>query len=181
MSIRGIREIIEQFKYLQRNPFLNLPITIGLPNENDILKWRISMLGPKDTPYKNGYFLISMDFTRDYPIYHPNIHFITPIYHLNVFPKKTPTSPPGEICLAIFSRWNPSYKIEDILVSIYALFYMVNPDSPFSLNRENEYRNNRTLYEEKIRYFTNKYANVRDFIHCTNVEINGDWDFSYNP
>ena len=58
---------------------------------------------------------------------------------------------------------------------------MVNPDSPFSLDRENEYRNNRTLYEEKIRYFTNKYANVRDFIHCTNVEINGDWDFSYNP
>ena len=56
MSIRGIREIIEQFKYLQRNPFLNLPITIGLPNENDILKWRISMIGPEDTPYKDGFF-----------------------------------------------------------------------------------------------------------------------------
>ena len=73
MSIRGIREIIEEYKYLQRNPILNLPITIGLPNENDILKWRISMIGPKDTPYKNGCFLISMDFTRDYPIYHPDI------------------------------------------------------------------------------------------------------------
>ena len=181
MSIRGIREIIEQFKYLQRNPFLNLPITIGLPNENDIFKWRIFMIGPEDTPYKDGFFLISMDFTRDYPNYPPNIHFINPIYHLNVNPKRTQTSPPGEICLAIFSRWNTSYKIEDILISIYALFYMVNPDSPFSLDRENEYRNNRTLYEEKIRYFTNKYANPRDFIHWTNVEINGDWDFSYNP
>ena len=56
---------------------------------------------------------------------------------------------------------------------------MVNPESPYGLERVNEYRNNRPVYEEKIRYFTNKYANMRN--SDINREYNDGWDFSYNP
>ena len=54
---------------------------------------------------------------------------------------------------------------------------MVNPDSPYGLDRRNEYINNRALYEEKVKYFTRKYANP---INSNNDrEYNEVWDFSY--
>ena len=50
--------------------------------------------------------------------------------------------------------------MRDVILSIFALFYMQNPDSPYGIDKANECRNNKPLYEEKIRYFTKKYANL---------------------
>ena len=179
MSSRNPRRIYEEFRYLKENPIRNLPVFIELPNENDIFKWRLSMLAPPDTPYKFGLFFVSIHFELEYPNYFPKIHFINPIYHINVNSKRTMDGPPGEIdCITITHCWTPTYKMEDIIISIYSLFYMTNPDTACD-ERRNEYINNRALYEEKIRYFTNKYANVRD--SNNNKEYNREWDFSYNP
>ena len=53
---------------------------------------------------------------------------------------------------------------------------MVNPDYNFQLGITEEYRRERTLYEQKAKYFTGKYANPYSF----DREYNEDWDFSYN-
>ena len=37
---------------------------------------------------------------------------------------------------------------------------MGNPDSPYGLDIAEELRYNRATYEEKIKYFTKKYANM---------------------
>ena len=161
------------------NPGPNLGFTVGLQNDDDIFNWRITVLGPPNTPYQRGIFNILMHFPDNYPNSPPEIRFKTPIYHLNVNPRSIQNNiiHLGNICINILNFWKPEYKIKDVLVSIYALFYMVNPDSPYGLDRRNEYINNRALYEEKVKYFTRKYANP---INSNNDrEYNEVWDFSY--
>ena len=178
--IETLRRIREEYMDLNRNPILNLGVGVGLPNEDDIFNWKISVIAPRDTPYMGGVFLILLHFPDNYPNAHPEIRFKTPIYHLNVNPRAMPNNNNlGDICLSVLNFWKPEYKIKDVLVSIYALFYMVNPDSPYGFDRRDEYINNKILYEEKVRYFTRKYANPSN--NNIDREYNEVWDFSFHP
>ena len=69
-----------------------------------------------------------------------------------------------------------SRAIPNIITNIYALFYMVNPDNPYGIDKRYEYINNWNLYKEKVKYFSRKYANPNNNI---NREYNGVLDFSY--
>ena len=172
--LESFRRIREEFRELNQN--YNIPIDIGLPNDIDIFNWRICIFGPENTPYEGGIFIILIHFPNDYPNVRPEIRFKTPIYHLNVNPRAMPNNNNlGDICLSVLNFWKPEYKVTDIIVSIYALFHMVNPESPYGFDRRDEYINNRNLYEEKIKYFTQKYANFNNF----GRNYNDTWDFSY--
>jgi hypothetical protein len=52
---------------------------------------------------------------------------------------------------------------------------MANPDSPYGLARADELRYNKAMHEEKIKYFTKKYARP----DIANKEYNESWDFTY--
>ena len=52
--------------------------------------------------------------------------------------------------------------------------YLGNPDASFRLERGEEMKNNRELDEEKIKYFTKKYANP-----CKSFKEYQSWDFTY--
>ena len=77
---------VEEFKDLNRNPITNCGVTVGLVNEDCYDDWRVTLLAPKDTPYKNGLFYLNIHFPEDYPKSAPEVYFITPIYHVNVNP-----------------------------------------------------------------------------------------------
>ena len=53
---------------------------------------------------------------------------------------------------------------------------MANPDSPYGLDKANEFKNNRLLYEEKVKYFTKKYANPLK----AGKNYDKTWDFFCN-
>lgn len=40
--------------------------------------------GPKETPYEEMHFRISMDFDSHYPFRPPVVKFVTPVYHPNI-------------------------------------------------------------------------------------------------
>ena len=167
----------DEFRELNQNPNRNLPIFVGLVSEDDIFNWKVTVVAPKNTLYKGGVFIILIHFPDEYPNIKPEVRFKTPVYHLNVNSKRNYNDAQlGIISLSVFCFWKPEYKIEDILVSIYSLFYMVNPDYNFQLGITEEYRRERALYEQKAKYFTGKYANPYSF----DREYNEDWDFSYN-
>ncbi len=67
--------------------------------------------------------------------------------------------------------------MRDLILSIFALFYMQNPESAYGLDRAKECHENRSLYEEKIRYFTKKYANSMSYLK--GFDRTKDLDFSY--
>ena len=50
----------------------------------------------------------------------------------------------------------------EILISILVLFFIWNnPDSPYWIYNTKELKNNKALYEEKAKYFYEKFANPR--------------------
>ena len=181
MDFNSVRRITEEFRELNRSPIVNLGIICGLQNDNDIRNWKCSLIVPCNTPYKGGIFVINIRFPQNYPNSPPKVRFITPIYHINVKHYNhsvNSDSELGEPNLNILNFWKPEYKVKDVLISIYSLFYMNNISCSFSPNMADELRNNKALYEDKIKYFTRKYAHP-ERIYNSYINLN-EWDFSYN-
>ena len=44
--------------------------------------------------------------------------------------------------------WKPKTTIEELLIKLYSVFYLAD-DSVYGIDRIEEYRNNRTLFEKK--------------------------------
>ena len=175
----SLKRISEEFKDLCRSPIANCGITVGLFNEEDISNWLVSFLGPKDTSYKGGLFYLSVNFPVEYPEKPPEVCFITPIYHVNVNPKaKTFEGGDslGHVYLSNLLLWKKEYTMRGILTNIFNLLYLGNPDNCYDLQRSEEFRNNRNLYEQKAKIFTEKYANP---MKCfKKYPLDKDWDFT---
>ena len=174
----GLERITEEFKDLTANPISNCGVTVGLVN-NDYTKWQATLIGPKDTSYVGGLFKLNINFPSDYPNKAPEVCFITPIYHMNVNPRAPRSAGEGveslgHVCISTLNWWKPEYRIREVLTNIFALFYMANPESPYGLDRAEEFLENRAVYEEKAKHFTKKYANPMANI---TIEPNKDWDF----
>ena len=179
MSLERIRE---EFNDLNRHPNSNLGLLVSLLSENNYLDWRVSMIGPKDTPYKGGLFFLNVHFPDNYPNEPPEVCFITPIYHLNVNPKAPKNEGDdfdklGNVSISTLNWWNPKYKMREVLYNIYSLFYHCNPDSAYGIDRAKEYNDDDGMfYFDKVKYFTKKYANPKN---CSiNYDRSKDWDFS---
>ena len=123
-KLRAMKLLKQEFDNLQNNPITSLGVTVGLPDKNNIFKWKISLLGPQDTPYAGGIFILEANFPEGYPEQGPKIKFQTKIFHCNVFH--------WGICISTLNNWKPRTPFYDIMTSIFALFYNQNPRDPYS-------------------------------------------------
>ena len=169
--------ILAEFKDLQENPINNIGNSVGLQDINNPWKWRVPLLGPKDTSYKDGLFYIEILFPNNYPGNSPEVRFLTPIYNLNVFLEKDdPIFPLGLVYFSDNRLWNPRKStIRKFLIDLYAIFYWQDPERANS-KMGKEYKENRALFEKKAKYFTKKYADPLNALkYCDQ-----NWDFSFN-
>ena len=166
--------LVKEFKDIQANPLSDLNISVGLPDENDIHKWRVILMAPEDSNYNGGIFQLEIIFPKEYPDRSPEIHFITPIYHINVNPRKSQSDPLGHVSTTITNWWKPATTPREMLTKLFAVFYWQEPESPYDLEKSDEYRQNKELYECKVRYFTKKYARPNSEWKYNDK----DWDFS---
>ena len=176
----SIERIINEFKDQRKNLILNGCILFGLANDNDYSLWDGTLIGPKDTPYNKGLFILSIEFPEGYPLKAPIVYFKTPIYHLNINPKaqRSPEDIPlGYVSISTLIYWKPEYSIRELLINIYGLLYHPNPESPYGINRAKEFIENRGIYEEKVKHFTFKYANSNKIMIYKYSDRTKDWDF----
>jgi ubiquitin-protein ligase len=67
---------------------------------------------PYDTPFEDGTFKLTIEFTEEYPNKPPTVKFVSKMFHPNVYAD-------GGICLDILqNRWSPTYDVSAILTSI---------------------------------------------------------------
>ena len=175
--------LFEEFHEFQNDPNANCGITVGLVNKDSYYDWQITLTGPKDqkNPYKGGLFYLRAHFPPDYPKEKPEVYFITPIYHVNIkptAPKKEGDESLGHVCISTLNWWEPEYKMKEVLLNIYSLFFMHNPDSAYGTERAKEYNEDEghSLYFEKAKKFTKKYASP--FNQNTDYDRSQDWDFN---
>ena len=179
-KITAFIRLREEYMFLNKNPCNIIGFTgIQLADENDLFKWIFTFIGPKDTPYSGGLFYLKAYFPDNYPSRAPEICFITPIYHVNINPIDTTYYEEGQrlghISISTLNWWRPEISMRQAIIDIFMLFYLGNPESPYGLERADEMKNNRKLFEEKVKYFTKKYANIS----IGYKEYNKSWDFSY--
>ena len=155
-KLNAMKMITEEYLELKDKPIESIGTTIGLVDDNDIFLWKFTLTGPKDSSYEGGLFHGRIQFPDNYPIEKPEVYFKTPIYHLNINPRKFDRQGAdklGHVSLNTINQWVPERKIREVIIDIFSLLYAPNPDSPYGLDRADEYRFNRAKYEEKVSIF----------------------------
>jgi ubiquitin-conjugating enzyme E2 D len=145
------KRILQEMKELRTSEQSD-NITAGPVSDDNIFNWTATIVGPKDSPYEGGIFLLAIDFPKDYPFKPPKVSFTTKIYHPNI-------NSGGSICLDILnSQWSPALTISKTLLSICSLLTDPNPDDPLVSSIAHIYKNDRSKYNEEAKAWAQKYA-----------------------
>uniref|UniRef100_A0A915NVY9 E2 ubiquitin-conjugating enzyme n=2 Tax=Meloidogyne TaxID=189290 RepID=A0A915NVY9_9BILA len=141
MSTPSRRRLMRDFKKLQDDPPAGVS---GAPTEESIMHWEAVIFGPQDTPFEDGTFKLSLEFSEEYPNKPPHVKFVSKMFHPNVYAD-------GSICLDILqNQWSPTYDVAAILTSIQSLLDEPNPNSPANSQAAQLYRENRREYEKRV-------------------------------
>jgi ubiquitin-conjugating enzyme E2 D/E len=160
-----VMEIIKnEFQNCQKDDdLLQIGCTFRL-KDNDIFNWKVTMYGPKETPYENGIFTINILFPNDYPLHGAEFRFMNKIYHLNVDMRNNDSL--GHISLNNINEWRitgkctsiPNYGVKKALFDIFCLFFEQGADSPYEEEMANDYVKNRDKFNENAKKWTLQYA-----------------------
>ncbi|KAI7738472.1 hypothetical protein M8C21_031601 [Ambrosia artemisiifolia] len=149
------KRIIKELKDLQKDP----PTSCSAgPVAEDMFHWQATIMGPSDSPYSGGVFLVNIHFPPDYPFKPPKVAFRTKVFHPNI-------NSNGSICLDILKeQWSPALTISKVLLSICSLLTDPNPDDPLVPEIAHMYKTDKSKYEATARSWTQKY-NTNTFRH----------------
>ncbi|CAD6237620.1 unnamed protein product [Miscanthus lutarioriparius] len=143
------KRIQKELKDLQKDP----PTSCSAgPVGEDMFHWQATIMGPSDSPYSGGVFLVTIHFPPDYPFKPPKVAFRTKVFHPNI-------NSNGSICLDILKdQWSPALTISKVLLSICSLLTDPNPDDPLVPEIAHMYKTDRHKYENTARTWTQRYA-----------------------
>ncbi|KAI3756389.1 hypothetical protein L1987_56209 [Smallanthus sonchifolius] len=147
--VMASKRILKELKDLQKDP----PTSCSAgPVAEDMFHWQATIMGPPDSPYSGGVFLVTIHFPPDYPFKPPKVAFRTKVFHPNI-------NSNGSICLDILKeQWSPALTISKVLLSICSLLTDPNPDDPLVPEIAHMYKTDRSKYETTARSWTQKYA-----------------------
>ncbi|KAJ1691195.1 hypothetical protein LUZ63_015350 [Rhynchospora breviuscula] len=114
MSAYARRRLKQDFLELEKNPSSRI---FGVLRNNDLMIWDVIICGPKDTPWEEGIFQLSLEFSEDYPHAPPIAKFISRMFHPNVFED-------GTVCLDILlynNCWTPAWSSYSLLIAIQSI------------------------------------------------------------
>ena len=118
-----ITRLIKDVKEIIMNPLTSHGIYYH-HNEADILKGEILIIGPKDTPYENGFYLFEISYPVNYPYSPPVVKYFTNdgITRFNPNLYKC-----GKVCLSILNtwrgdQWSSCQTISSVLLALCTVF-----------------------------------------------------------
>lgn len=144
-------------KELQRNAVNpSEHYSIGLI-DNNVYKWEVLLIGPKDTIYENAILKGSLTFPPTYPDDPPTFKFQTEMWHPNIDQE-------GNVCISILhkpgddeygyedvnERWMPVRDSHSVILSILLLLSNPNCESPANLEAAQECMYHRDTYNKRV-------------------------------
>ncbi|RZC37594.1 UQ con domain containing protein [Asbolus verrucosus] len=133
------------------------PPGISVSPKNDKLNvLDAQIIGPENTPYRNGIFKLEILIPGKYPFTPPSIKFVTKVYHPNIDDN-------GRICLDLIKMppkgsWRPTIGLEGLLIAVRMLLESPNPDDPLMADIAEEYKTCNSEFVRKAKLFTEKHA-----------------------
>jgi len=124
--------------------------------DDDMTNLEAMILGPDDSPYKGGSFLLKIQVPPRYPLEPPHVRFVTPIYHPNIDSE-------GRICLDTLKMppqgtWTPSVNINTLLLTLRLLLSNPNADDGLVPEITEQYRKDRVAFANIAKDMTARYA-----------------------
>ena len=122
MSQKSTRRIQNDIKMYHKSDLNDHGIFVHF-NEKNIYNAKALIIGPKETPYQNGFYFFDINYTERYPQEPPKVLMCT----LN---KRTRFNPNlytgGKVCLSILGTWSgpgwtPCLSTSEVLLSIQSL------------------------------------------------------------
>lgn len=114
---RSVRRIMMDVKEMMSDPIDNIYYH---HDEDNLYKGYALIIGPKDTPYENGFYFFEFNFPETYPFNPPKVKFHTydgftrfnPNLYIN-----------GNVCLSILNtwegeKWSACQSIRSILLTL---------------------------------------------------------------
>lgn len=152
-QIRIMNDII----HFKKQNFNDIFIYIDKQNINTL---KTMIIGPKNTPYQNGFFFFTIDFPPDYPNTNPSVKFETINGKIRFNPNLYAN---GKVCLSILGTWSgpgwkPTMNLTSILLSIQSLLHenpIVN-EPGYEKNKIDSEKSQ--MYNKYLIYHTYKFA-----------------------
>jgi ubiquitin-protein ligase len=126
----------------------------------------IMIIGPKDTPYQNGFYFFDMTIPANYPFSPPEVRFITHgdrvRFHPNFYVE-------GFVCLSVLNTWGKEEWCPSLnIVAIAKTIQSVMNDNPITNepDYENEVGDLAQNYIKIIRYYNFKTAIFDSLENC---------------
>lgn len=142
-----VQEIARQLRYIKKARLFGLDEI----DAEDEFTWNLMLRGPKGSPYSKGRFSITIKFPENYPYGAPEICFMTPIFHPNVWPD-------GSLCWHSNDENGSSYFADALVGAINILLVDPNPDSPANPEAANLFNSNRHLYIQRAKEHVAEHA-----------------------
>lgn len=121
--------------------------------DNELNHLTGSFIGPPDTPYAGGVFLVDIRIPNEYPFKPPIMKFDTKVYHPNI------SSVTGAICLDILKdAWTPILTLKSSLISLQSLFQSPEPNDPQDAEVAKHFISDREGFDKTAKYWTQIYA-----------------------
>ena len=96
-----IRRLVKDVREIIKNPLEEHGIYY-FHNETDMLKGQAMVIGPKGTPYENGYYFFELDFPADYPHSPPKVTYFTNDGMTRFNPNLYKS---GKVCISVLNTW----------------------------------------------------------------------------
>ena len=145
-----MKRIISDVKDIRKNPLASHGIYYE-HDETDLLKGKALIIGTRDTPYADGFYLFKFAFPPNYPHAPPVVEFCTGDGNTRLNPNLYRS---GKVCLSILNTWQgePWSGCQTISSVLFAICTIFN-DAPL-LNEPGVTRAHRDFenYNAIIRY-----------------------------
>jgi ubiquitin-protein ligase len=112
--------------------------------------------GPKDSPYRDGFFTVQLQVPEHYPFKPPTIKFKTKIWHPNV------EFDTGDVFLGWGkTEWSPAWTLHSVLLTILSL--MNHPVlMPINFQAASQYKDDRALFVSTAELWTRVFAGTTE-------------------
>lgn len=95
------KRLIKDVSSIYKTP-LNDQGIYYIHDDSDMLKGYAMIIGPKDTPYENGYYFFKFTFPHNYPTYPPTVTYMTNDGRTRFNPNLYRN---GKVCVSVLNTW----------------------------------------------------------------------------
>ncbi|KAL8281216.1 hypothetical protein RQP46_006250 [Phenoliferia psychrophenolica] len=129
---RTAKRLLSELNEFSANPTASGIVSLGPVNDDDLLTWSASFIGPQDTPFSQTTLHLSIQIPPDYPSKPPSLTFRSKVFHPNVHFKT------GEICLDVLKdQWSPVWTLAAACLAVQSLLAAPEPSSPLNVDAAN--------------------------------------------